>query len=39
MQGQASRIEDWGSPRLNVGGLGDGKQVHALSFNMLSVFL
>lgn len=23
MQGQASRIEDWGSPRLAVGGLGD----------------
>ena len=23
MQGQASRIEDWGSPRLGVGGLGD----------------
>jgi len=23
MQGQASRIEDWGSPRLLVGGLGD----------------
>ncbi len=23
MQGQASRIEDWGSPRLMVGGLGD----------------
>mmetsp|Transcript_3185 Transcript_3185/g.8790 ORF Transcript_3185/g.8790 Transcript_3185/m.8790 type:complete len:441 (+) Transcript_3185:2371-3693(+) len=23
MQGQASRIEDWGSPRLRVGGLGD----------------
>ena len=23
MQGQASRIEDWGSPRLSVGGLGD----------------
>lgn len=23
MQGQASRIEDWGSPRVNVGGLGD----------------
>jgi len=23
MQGQASRIEDWGSPRLFVGGLGD----------------
>ena len=23
MQGQASRIEDWGSPRLNIGGLGD----------------
>ena len=23
MQGQASRIEDWGSPRLQVGGLGD----------------
>merc|ERR1711957_1041154 len=23
MKGQASRIEDWGSPRLTVGGLGD----------------
>jgi len=23
MQGQASRIEDWGMPRMNVGGLGD----------------
>lgn len=23
MQGQASRIEDWGSPRLGIGGLGD----------------
>lgn len=23
MQGQANRIEDWGSPRLGVGGLGD----------------
>lgn len=23
MQGQASRIEDWGSPRMSLGGLGD----------------
>ncbi len=23
MQGQASRIEDWGAPRMNLGGLGD----------------
>lgn len=27
MQGQASRFEDWGSPRLQVGGLGDDQIV------------